>query len=299
MQVMKQIISAALTPFTADNELDLDSAGRMYEFNIGHGIDGFFIFGTMGEWALTSSREKNLIAEHACEVIGKRAKIFFGIQDTGFKQMLENMKSLRHLPHDAWVMICPPGWAGPSNPVEYAHRLADFSDRPVYLYHNPSFNGINLEASQFSEILSHSRIKGIKNSADSIRIRKELLILRKSIDFELFEGQEWAVDESLMLGCDGAICGFGSCGSKILKSIAAGIDSGEFEKARKLQEKLIGMFKVVYGERRQHVWSGQKHALVRMGILSSPAARVDGCDARPEEIALINKCVDKNKDVLM
>ncbi len=296
---MKQIISAAMTPFTAGNEIDLDSAARMYEFNIAHKIDGFFIFGTMGEWALLSSEEKNMIAEHACKTIGSRARVFLGIQDTGMEQMVLNMKKWRHLPHEAWVFMYPAGWAGPSCPVDYIHRLADISDRPLYLYYNPGFNGVSLEASQFRDILSHSRIIGVKNSADSMRIRKELLILRKSADFELFEGQEWAVDESLMLGCDGAICGFGSCGIKILKAIASHTDSGEFEKARELQEKLIEIFKGVYGERRQHVWSGQKHALARMGILSSPAARVEGLDAGPEEIALINKCVDENMEALL
>lgn len=134
---MKQIISAAMTPFTQDNEIDLDSAARMYEFNIKHGIDGFFLFGTMGEWALTSSAEKDMIAEHACKVIGKRARIFLGIQDSGLERMLENIKKWKHLSNEAWVVILPGGWAGPSIPVEYMHRLADSSDRPLYLYHNP------------------------------------------------------------------------------------------------------------------------------------------------------------------
>lgn len=42
---MKKIIPSAMKPLTSGNEIDLDSAASMYEFNIGHKIYGFFIFG--------------------------------------------------------------------------------------------------------------------------------------------------------------------------------------------------------------------------------------------------------------
>ena len=298
--MMKKIVSAAITPFTMGNEIDLCSAERMYEFNIGHGIDGFFLFGTMGEWALTTADEKDRIAEHACEVIGERAEVFLGIQDIGLPQMLSNMERRAGLDHDAWVVLFPSKWAGPNCPVKYTHKIADAADRPVFLYHSPGFNGVDLEADQFKDILAHEKIRGVKNSADSIRIRKELLLLKQEADFELYEGQEWGVDESLMLGCDGAIAGFGSCGSKILKNIARMVEKKDYGKAGSLQEKLIGIFKGVYGDCRQHVWSGQKHALVHLGILDSPFSRVEGQNGiREKEIEAVQKCIDDNRELLV
>ena len=62
---MKQIISASVTPFGEDGKLDLESAARLYELGLSHELDGFFILGSMGEWALLTEEEKCALAECA------------------------------------------------------------------------------------------------------------------------------------------------------------------------------------------------------------------------------------------
>jgi len=91
---MKQIISAAVTPFTEDGKLDVDSAARLYEHGLRQKLDGFFVMGSMGEWALLSPDERDLLAKTACGVIGKKAKILLGISDTGMPSILHNMEKM-------------------------------------------------------------------------------------------------------------------------------------------------------------------------------------------------------------
>lgn len=93
-----------------------------------------------------------MIAEHAFKTIANRARIFPRIQDTGMEQMIFNTRKLRHLPHEAWVFMYPAGWAGPSCPVNYIHKLPYISDRPLHLYYNPGFNGVRPESSRYKEI---------------------------------------------------------------------------------------------------------------------------------------------------
>lgn len=222
---MKQIITAAITPFTADDKVDLESAGRLYEFNLKQGVDGFFILGSMGEWALLTDEEKDALAECACNTIGKKAKILIGIADTGMPNIMRNMERMHHLSHSHWTVILPAGWTGPGNkPVEYLHKIADAADRPMYFYYIPGFNGVTVTTEQFRDILSHPNIAGVKNSSGSIRARKELLMLKEIVDFELFEGEEWGIDEALAFGCDGAVAGFGATGCKLMKRIAGSVD---------------------------------------------------------------------------
>lgn len=297
---MKQIISAAITPFTDDGKLDTKSAAKLYEFNMSNGCDGFFILGSMGEWALLTPEEKKELAACACETIGKKAKVLLGIADTGMPNMMRNMEMLSSLSHTHWVLIYPGSWAGPADPVGYAHRIADAADRPVFLYYIPGFNGVSLSTPQFRDILSHPKIVGCKNSSGSIRTRKELLFLKQSVDFELYEGEEWGIDEALMAGCDGAVAGFASTATKLMKKIARLVDQNDFKAAYKFQFHLVDIFHKVYGENVAWWNIGQKYALQYMGIISSIKSRIESQQDLPEDQkAVIRACIDKYRDQLM
>ena len=296
---MKQIISAAVTPFTADGKLDVESAARLYERGLRHGLDGFFIMGSMGEWALLAPEERDLLAKTACDVIGKKAKILLGISDTGMPSILRHMDRWQHLPHSHWTVIPPGNWAGPGDPVKYLHALADRADRPLYFYYLPGFNGVQISMGQFRDILAHPRIAGVKNSAGSMRVRKELLLLKKERPFELYEGEEWALDESLLLGCDGAVAGFASTAGAMMKRLARCIESGDFPGAARIQDQLLAIFYAVYGQTVAWWTAGQKYALQYMGVISAGTTRVAAQQDLPEsQKASIRACVDAHRALL-
>ncbi|MCE5323524.1 dihydrodipicolinate synthase family protein [bacterium] len=297
---MKQIISAAITPFYDDGRIDLDSASRLYEFNLANGCDGFFILGSMGEWALLTPEEKNALAKCACDTIGSKAKVLLGIADTGLANIFRNMEDLSSLSHSHWVLVPPGNWAGPSEPVSYVHKIADKADRPMYLYYIPGFNGVTITTAQFKDILAHPNVVGLKNSSGSIRTRKELLFLKQSMDFDLFEGEEWGIDEALIAGCDGAVAGFASTATKLMKEIARLVDAKDFDGAIKAQFTLVDIFHKVYGEDVAWWNIGQKYALQYMGIISSIKSRIESQQDLPEEQkAVIRACIDSYRDRLM
>ncbi len=297
---MKQIISAAVTPFTQDGKLDLDSAARLYERGLRQGLDGFFIMGSMGEWALLAPDERDQLAKLACSVIGKKAKVLLGISDTGMASILRNVERWQHLPHSHWTVVPPGAWAGPADPVKYLHDLADRVDRPLYFYYLPSFNGVTITMSQFQDILAHPRIAGVKNSAGSMRVRKELLLIKWDHPFELYEGEEWALDESLFLGCDGAVAGFASTAGAMMKSLARCVDAGDFAGASRIQFRLLEIYYAVYGSQVAWWAAGQKYALQYLGILSAATTRVAAQRELPEsQKACIRACVDANRDALL
>lgn len=298
---MKQIINAVVTPFTDDDKLDLESAAKLYEFGLKHKLDGFFVMGSMGEWALLTRDERDQLAKLASDVIGNKAKLLLGISDTGMPAILDNMERWGHLKHSHWTIIPPAGWAGPAgDPVTYMHNLADKCDRPIYFYYLPAFNGVTLSMSQFRDIMAHPKIAGVKNSSGNCHVRKELLILKREKDFEVYEGEEWALDEALMIGCDGAVAGFASVAAKMMKQIAAYVDAGDFDAAMELQFKLIDIFYAIYGQTVAWWTTGQKYALKYMGIIASEKCRVQAQQNLPDSHReSVRACVDANRDLLM
>ena len=83
-------------------------------------------------------------------------------------------------------------------------------------------------------------------------------MLRAKQPFELFEGNEWAVDEALMVGCDGAVCGIGALAPRPLVQIARAGEDGDLAAACDIQHELCEVFTAIYGSAS---WIWQKFAL--------------------------------------
>lgn len=298
---MKKIYSASITPFTDNEEIDTESVERLLNFDLERGVEGFFFLGTMGEWAVLDSSMKRVLLQTAGDVIGDRAEIIVGVHSTGLNGILENIENFSKYNCTSFAVQLPGGWAKPADPVSYMHRIADFSGKPVYLYYVPSANGVYFSKEQFADLFKHPNIRGVKNSSDSLKTRKELLLLKEKNNFTLFEGQEWVVDESLALGCDGALVGMAPLGAKLFKSIAAAVDSGDLEQAAEYQRIMLEVFDGIYGADLSTVWAGQKYALKVLGIFSTENSLVPSQRGvmNSESRKRIEKCLDEYRSYLV
>jgi len=197
---------------------------------------------------------------------------------------MANMKRASVLEFDSYVFMLPKD-SGASDAVQNILDVLNAADRPVYYYHCPPANKIDLSLAQFREILGHPNLKGIKNSASNMWLRRELILLKREIGAKalLLEGQEWAVDEALLVGYDGMLCGMGALGSKLMTGIARAVEAADVTEAVRLQNRFIELFHGVYGINLQTVWVGQKYALKVLGLCASELAYMQNMDLLTEE----------------
>ena len=177
----KKVYSASITPLAEDRELDVEGLGRIFERNIRHGVDGIFILGSMGEWACFDSAFRDRLVAESVRAVAGRAELLVGITDVSTEAALENLRRAAEYAFDSFVFMLPK--ADVADPVRDVCRVLDAADRPVYYYHCPPNNGINLSLAQFEAILSHPNLKGIKNSASNMWLRRELLLLKAERGF--------------------------------------------------------------------------------------------------------------------
>lgn len=297
---MKKVFSATVTPLMEDGTLDRQGLRRIFERNIRHGADGVFILGSMGEWGSFSDGFKLELLRESAEIVGKRMELLVGINATSLGLSLEHIRQYRKYEFDSYVFMLPARTSA-LDPVKSVLAVLDAADRPVYYYHCPPYNNVNLTLEQFAQIMKHPNLKGIKNSASNMWLRRELLLLRQDGKLKplLLEGQEWAADEALITGNDGMICGMGALASKIMVGLARAVDAGNIAEAVRLQNVLIRVFHGVYGINLENVWCGQKYALCRLGLIHSPltlAQEMDTLtDARKQEI---ERCLAEFKEEL-
>lgn len=266
----KKVYSASVTPLAADGGLDIAGLNKIFERNIRHGIDGIFILGTMGEWNQFSDAFRDRMISESVKAVAGRTELLVGITAASTARALENMQRASEYPFDSYVFMLPPA-SGVADPVRTIRTVLDRADRPVYYYHCPPNNGINLSLAQFGAILSHPNLKGVKNSASNMWLRRELILMKQEQGLKpmLLEGQEWAADEALIVGCDGMLCGMGALGSKLMVGIARAVDAGDVAGAVRLQNRFIRLFHGVYGPNLETVWVGQKYALKCLGLCAS------------------------------
>lgn len=266
----KKVYSASITPLTADGDLDISGLTKIFDRNIRHGIDGIFILGSMGEWNQFADGFRDRMIAECVKVVAGRVELLVGITAASTARALENLRRASAYAFDSYVFMLPPA-SSVSDPVRTIRAVLEAADRPVYYYHCPPNNGINLSLSQFEAIMTHPNLKGIKNSASNMWLRRELILLKeeKRLKPILLEGQEWAADEALMVGYDGMLCGMGALASKIMVGIAEAASKGDVVKAVQLQNRLIQLFHGVYGLNLETVWVGQKYALKHLGLCAS------------------------------
>ena len=266
-----KVYSASVTPLLEDGSLDKRGLANILERNIRHGLTGVFLLGSMGEWGSFGDDFKEDYVKTATEIVGDRLELLVGINATSLPLAIENMKRYRQYAFDSYVFMHP-GRTSSLDPVKSLLTILDAADRPVYFYYCPPNNNISFTLDQFATVMAHPNLKGIKNSSSNMWLRKELVWLRRERGFKslLLEGQEWAIDEALMVGYDGMISGMGALCSKIMVGLAKAADRQDWAEANRLQNVLIGIFHGVYGINLSTVWSGQKYALTRLGLCQSP-----------------------------
>jgi len=295
-----KVFSATITPLLSDGRLDREGLARIYTRNLRHGVSGFFILGSMGEWGSFSDSFKEELVAESSRLVANQSELLVGINATSLPLSLDNMRRYQKYAFDSYVFMLP-GATSALDPLKSILQVLDSADRPVYYYHCPPNNNKNLSLDQFAAIMAHPRLKGIKNSASNMWLRRELLLLKKERGFStlLCEGQEWAVDEALFAGCDGMVCGMGALGSKFMVGIARAVEAGDYAEAVRLQNRFIELFHGVYGIDLSTVWSGQKYALCKLGLISSPLTLAQDMSVLTEgRKAQIEDCVERMKEEL-
>lgn len=297
---MKKVISATVTPLKQDGSLDKPGLKKIYERNIRHGLDGIFILGSMGEWgSFTNEFKEEFVAESAQLTEGK-IDLLVGINATSLPLALENMKCYSKYKFDSYVFMLPARTSS-LNPVKSVLSVLDQADRPVYFYYCPPNNNINFTLDDFAAIMAHPNLKGIKNSSSNMWLRRELLLMKRDKGFKtlLMEGQEWAVDEALIAGMDGMVCGMGALCSKIMVEIARAAEREDYKEAVRLQNLFIEIFHGVYGIGLSNVWNGQKYALMKLGLCESAYTIAQEMSTlTPEAMERVEKCIAQFKTEL-
>src|SRR5262245_51151425 len=132
------VIVPLATPLAAGGIPDPAGMARLVDFLIGAGVDGLFANGSMGGFAFHEDSVQADTVERFCSLVAGRLPFLAGASDTSVSRVLARMRTMAHLPLDAFVVL-PPYYYIYDQPalLRFFELVAESAPRPVVVYENP------------------------------------------------------------------------------------------------------------------------------------------------------------------
>ena len=156
-----------VTPFDADEGLDLSTLTKVIDFCLDGGVRGVVSCGTTGEYYAMSSDERKSVMAHTAEVVGEsgatRRRLQRRIDARGDspRRGCDHDGLRRHHARRAAdvVAVASASW----RPTTAA--VADAVDKPVVLYNYPARAGVEIGYECLDAVADHPNIVAIKESS--------------------------------------------------------------------------------------------------------------------------------------
>ena len=276
-----RVLTAMVTPFTADGGLDLDAAQRLAVHLVDQGNDGLVISGTTGESPTTTRAEKADLLRAVVDAVGGRAQVLAGAGTNDTRHSLELAADAEKAGATGLLLVTP-YYSKPPQAGVIAHTLAITGSTalPVMLYDIPGRTGLALEPATLLQLAEHPQILAVKDAKDDVAATAWLL---SRCDLAVYSGSDALNLPLLSVGA----CGFVSVVSHVvtpqLVELVASYNAGDVARARALN---AGLQPVYTGLFRTQGVILTKAALRLQGIETGPV-RLPLIDATDEQVAVL------------
>src|SRR5664279_3815308 len=138
-----RVLTAMVTPFTTDGDLDLDAAQRVASYLIDQGNDGLIVSGTTGESPTTTVAEDGRLLAAVVEAVGDRATIVAGVGTNDTRHSVELAQQARKIGAHGLLVVTPYYSKPPqSGIIAHVNTIAEAGeDVPIMLYDIPGRTG--------------------------------------------------------------------------------------------------------------------------------------------------------------
>jgi len=274
------MLTAMVSPFTPDGELDLDGAQALATHlvdTLRH--DGLVINGTTGESATKTDEEDEAILRAVVEAVGDRATVIAGVGTNDTAHSISAARVAAACGADA-VMAVTPYYNRPPQEGLVAHfrAIADATDLPMITYDIPRRTGTAIELDTLKRLAEHPRIVANKDAKGDLEFAQWGM---RETGLAWYSGDDALNLALLSVGASGMISVVGHVVGDRLAAMADAVRSGDMERARDINFSLLPVYTGMF--RTQGVIL-TKAALAMQGLPGGPV-RLPLVDATPAQVA--------------
>lgn len=258
------VVVPIVTPCTRTGELDLDGFRAVCHYVLSAGCHSIFVGGSSGRGPWFSRRDRARVCRAAADSIEAGIPLLAGCMAPGLTDMVENAQAMADAGAQIAVVTAPGYFIYSQAEIETIFlKFADASPLPVVIYDIPVYAGVKLDWQMVRRLARHGNIIGFKDStADFDRFKAPIALLDENPDFQLLQGKERFLVDSLLAGAKGFVVSMVQVDARPYVALYQATLSGELELAHRLQTEVSrAMDLYVGGIERQPVASTFFHFL--------------------------------------
>ena len=233
--MLGEVLTAIVTPFSADGSINLDKFRELAIYLVDNGSDGVLVSGTTGEGSTLSDDEKLLLFAAAVEAVGSRATVVAGTGTNDTRHSAHLTERASELGVDALLVVTPYYSKPPQRAiVRHVQEIAAHTDKPIVVYNIPSRVVVNIEPETIAELAKIENVRAVKQAHDDLEQARRI----PGLGLDLYAGDDNLIFPFLELGGVGGICVHTHVWGPQTKEMVRRYHDGDVEGARQLNDEM-------------------------------------------------------------
>ncbi|QHS21988.1 4-hydroxy-tetrahydrodipicolinate synthase [Virgibacillus sp. MSP4-1] len=258
-----QVLTAMVTPFDQNGELDLEAARGLVNYLIANGSDGLVVAGTTGESPTLSHDEKLRLFQFVVDAVDGRVPVIAGTGSNNTQASINLTKEAEALGVDG-VLLVTPYYNKPSQEGMYQHfrAIAEQTNLPVMLYNIPGRSVVNMEVETISRLARISNITSIKEASGDLD-RVSQIITETPDDFTVYSGEDSQTLPHMSVGGTGIVSVSSHVIGNEMQQMINHYKNGDTAHAAAIHRHILPLMKEMFAAPSP---SPVKEALNRIGV---------------------------------
>lgn len=200
-----QVLTAMVTPFDQNGEVDFNATRSLVNYLIANGTDGLVVSGTTGESPTLTTEEKVALFKCVVEVTAGRIPVIAGTGSNNTRASI----SLTRLAVESGVdgiLLVAPYYNKPSQQGLFQHfkAISESTTLPVMLYNIPGRSVVNISVETIVRLSKIENIVAVKDASGNLDAMAEIISKTPS-DFSLYSGDDGLTLPVLAIGGTGVV----------------------------------------------------------------------------------------------
>ncbi len=297
---LRGIIPAIVTPMTPAGEVDYAALSRYVGWLVEQGPVALAVNVDTGEGPHLTADERREILETVVAAAEGRCRVVAGVAGPSTALGRSNAKIAQAAGADALLVFPIPAYLGtplnPEVPYRYHAAIAEAVDLPLILFQlQPALGGVLFTTEIIHKLITIPAVIAIKEASFDamafLAVRSAVRTASRPIT--LLTGNDNFINESFVLGAQGALLGFCTLGTREQVAMLAAVQRRDFGQAQALSDRLQPLADMVFGPPVTDYRARTKEALVMLGVLDCAVVREPLLGIGPQERAGLRQALVK------
>ena len=264
------VLTAMVTPFTAEGEVDYEAAAKLATKLVDDGCDGLVVTGTTGETSTLTDEENIGMFRTVVQAVGDRAAVLAGSTTNDTRHSI-NLSLAAKETGVHGILVTAPYYNKPSQAGVIAHTqaIAEAVDLPIMMYDIPGRSGIAIAPETLIRLAEIPQVIALKDAKADYQSTTTVLA---NTDLHVYSGDDGLTLPLMAAGAVGVVSVSAHVATAQYRKLVDAMLAGDLATARAVHFELDPVQRAVMSHIQGAV--AAKYILNWQGVLPNNTVRL-------------------------